>query len=243
MPVTMFLLTEDAGRNGAEVMPLLVKKLCARVDPQCQTQKLKLVPGKEHASGVSGSYWKSNQKETIDMLKDVATRLVRGEFVLLHFDGDVPWARHEESGNVRFFQGEFTDKVRRLLESRKKDASVVDQLVAVVPFHEMEAWLYQATDEAKAKCTCRGDKAKDHAALFDCWKADRTLLDEIVDTKDACCLKDDHNADLAKAFPAADVEAVGKSFAATVQALKASPKFVAALASTYAPPAASSAVP
>jgi len=58
---------------------------------------------------------------------------------------------------------------------------------------------------------------------------DRALLDEEQTPKKALCFESKHNQELARAFPAREVLAVGKSYAATVAALGECGALVSAL--------------
>ena len=53
------------------------------------------------------------------------------------------------------------------------------------------------------------------------WAADRSLLDEIEQVKNACVLTDKHNAELAERLPVAAVVETEKSLCAFVQVVAA----------------------
>ncbi|MBI5493403.1 MAG: hypothetical protein HY904_00140 [Deltaproteobacteria bacterium] len=222
-------MTEDSAAAAHPVMRHLARKLCRCVDPRCQTQKVQLdLP--ERPTGGWGSHWKSNAPEAITLRREIATRLALGHFVLMHVDGECRWSERKESENARHFRERFRDRVRRVLDASGKDPAVLDGLLPVIPHFEMEAWLYQATDTASR--LCRDGPCGRHLELFSQWKADRALLDEVEDTKGACCLADRHNEELAKDFPAEEVAAAGTSFAAVVELLRNTPRFMQALART-----------
>ncbi len=97
----------------------------------------------------------------------------------------------------------------------------------------VEAWLLQNTVDAARICSEEhGEPA--HLDAFERFRADRALLDEIVKPKEATCLGSKHNRALTdQGFPAREVEAVGKSFHASVEALRGCSDLVAALGATH----------
>lgn len=231
----LLLLTEDGSEQANAVIKSIARKLLARVDPECRTNLVEFEPRTvEQANARAASLWKSDGPETIRQVRALAAQLLLSEreFVLFHIDGDEVWGKQTQSLNVKQFESEFRTKVEAALNQFGGDrtGSALSRLIRLTPFFEMEAWLYQSTDDASAACqkSCRK-----HAALIASWKADRTLLDEVPDTKDICCLGSKHNEALAKEFPAAEVEAAGKSFAAAVAALRTLPPLMNALAATH----------
>lgn len=91
--------------------------------------------------------------------------------------------------------------------------------IRLVPYREIEAWLYQNTRVATRLCqanpACRGA----HTAKIESWAADRGLLDEIERPAKELCFAKKHNSELAQGYPTADVVAAGKSLAAAYDAL------------------------
>lgn len=214
----------------------MVRKLLLRVDPACQTQKVEFAPrNEEQRRALSATGWRSRAPETIRHIQLIAERLASSphEFVFFHFDGDVVWSKRAQSQHAAHFEQVFRKQVKDFLEFKRlpADSATLSRLIAVTPYWEMEAWLYQATDHAAALCQ---SGCGNHTALFAQWKSNRQLLDEVTDPKDLTCVGSKHNEHLAQHFPAGDVEAAGKSFAATVAVLRGIPALTAALAHTHA---------
>jgi len=167
-------------------------------------------------------------------------------WVLFHFDGDRTWAARESSENQEKFQEHVWERVRELVgstlarsqngstpqESEAQAGARMTRLKTVVPFYSMEAWLFQNTREAVRLCQ-EHYQGRD-ISKFQEWAQDRTALDEVDQPKKKTCLKAAHNHDLASTgFPAREVRAAGKSFAATVESLRQDTELREALARTY----------
>lgn len=99
-------------------------------------------------------------------------------------------------------------------------------------FYSVEAWLYQNLPVARRICEGLGSPPALVEQLAR-WERDRGSLDEVRKPKDTCQLGAAYNAELAtKAWPAAEVCAVGKSFAATVEAMLESGELAVVLGRT-----------
>lgn len=64
-----------------------------------------------------------------------------------------------------------------------------------MPYYSLEAWVYQATHHAIALCE-KHHAGKD-AGEFERWAKARASLDEVIKPKEATCLRDHHNPELA----------------------------------------------
>jgi hypothetical protein len=83
---------------------------------------------------------------------------------------------------------------------------------------DIEAWLYQNCEEAARIYREHHKGNTKDPALFDLWKQNPGLLDEIKDIKDAVEIKSRYNLRLStQGFPAARARSAGKSFAHAVQ--------------------------
>jgi hypothetical protein len=168
-------------------------------------------------------------------------------FVFFHFDGDHTWQnRHlTEDGKVadlkEFIQRRVTPALDRALHKQREADPDVDvdagrtaallRLRRLTPFYSIEAWLFQNTVEARRLCLLTCGK---HVDELQEWEADRGKLDELAKPKDAlpCIATQDHVALASSGFPARDVYAVGKSYAAAVGNLRRCSDLRAALART-----------
>jgi len=155
--------------------------------------------------------------------------------VLFHIDGDRPWKEHEESENcakfdelVRVTLPQVADrgranaprgKARAAANAEPSPALHLDRLLLIAPFRSIEAWLYQNIPVAIE--LCRRHHGGAHGGALQDWEGKREELDELPAPEDEVCLGKGHNLDLAKrGFPAAEVYAVKKSFAASVDRLR-----------------------
>ncbi len=229
-------LTEDSSKQAQPALRALIKKTLGLVDPHTRTQTgvLELMPPDDATAQASHpQHWRSTkaagEPHKRRLRRALATQLgADNGFVFFHVDADTPWsARTTEPRDT--FEREVATGVRQLLGTR---ASAMSRLLLVVPHAALEAWLYQNTATAIQLCDqhYRGEDTSKFAA----WAADRALLDEVEGVKHTTCLTNQHNQALAEtAFPAREVEAVGKSYAAFVAECRRCAELVAALASTY----------
>jgi hypothetical protein len=117
-------------------------------------------------------------------------------------------------------------KVEQVLVGGGKPRSLVDRLVPVIPYFEIEAWLYQNTRALRTAAEGCGEREREATvALANAWEADRRALDEVPRPKDATCVRDGANDVLARGYPAAEVFDVDASFARSVEALLEAPGF------------------
>jgi hypothetical protein len=168
-------------------------------------------------------------------------------FVFFHFDGDHAWQdRHltkdEKVADLEeFLRRQVIPAIDGALHKQRAAGIDVDvdagrkaallRLRRLTPFYSIEAWLFQNTAEARRLCSIACGK---HAGELQEWEADRGKLDELDKPKDELpCIETQHHVALASsAFPASDVYAVGKSYAAAVDNLRRCRDLRAALART-----------
>lgn len=252
--LSVLVLTEDSGTKSFETLRAIARELLKQVDEHIQTHKVSFEPVRNELAlqALHANLWKStkpkDRQKQVELIRTLATQVMLEDgWVLFHFDGDRAWSERESSENVARFQTLVHEKVQALLVlnfTQLQDGSTpqdiearakarMTRLKTVVPFYSIEAWLFQNTREAiRLSQQFRG--ARD-VSQFHSWEQDRTLLDEVPKPKEAVSLGAAYNLDLAtNGFPAREVKAVGKSFAATVDTLAQDTELQAALARTYA---------
>jgi len=189
-----------------------------------------------------------------------AKLMAKDGFVFQHIDADRVWTERAKnpSINVANLEKHIVSHVRRLVDAscrgtsprprRRKErqgnalseaeltAMVSERMtryIRLIPYREIEAWLYQNTRVATRLCqanpACRGA----HSTKLASWAADRGLLDEIERPAKELCFGKHHNADLIQGYPTAEVVAAGKSLAAAVDAMLACDALLHAIARTY----------
>jgi hypothetical protein len=243
-PLRFVLLTEDTGKDADGVLRVVFRSALRLVEPDLDSRSIHLDPPEDEARAIRAvvrpDAWRGRSPGARDrfilLAKYVATKLMLADtFVVFHFDGDCPWQRAGTSSNVANFERILTNGVKHAFNSIDRERELEERmtrLLRVVPFYSMEAWLYQSTGAAAAICR-EGPCGGVHVARYEAWATDRGALDEIEqvkDREDLQCLKDRHNARLARDFPYEAVYAANKSFAHTVDQLLNSPVLLGALA-------------
>ncbi|WP_437826147.1 hypothetical protein [Sorangium sp. So ce1153] len=108
----------------------------------------------------------------------------------------------------------------------------LSQLLLLVPYYSIEAWLFQNTRAGARFCeenpACRGK----HVSLFQHWTNDRGALDEVLKPKSEVCFKGQHNRQLAESLDVETVYYAEKSLHHAVETLHHNPSLLAALAAT-----------
>lgn len=244
MRASILILSEDSAKDAHATVCALARRMLRLVQPDYVESEVVFLPlGAESADAqraVQGNRWDSGdargQTWRIALIRALATRVLAGEnsFVFYHIDGDKPWKERKQSEKLSKFE-RFRDEIARHAEALKQDmnpaeirAAVRDRLQLLTPFYCIEGWLYQNTEQAIALCVEHYQGR--HRDRFEQWGQDRGLLDEVAKPKEQVVLAGKHNFELAKqGFPALAVYAGGKSFAATVDRLKACQGLVKAL--------------
>ena len=139
-------------------------------------------------------------------------------------DGDRTWADREESENVRKFRAFIETNVRQFVEHRwRQMGRAIDgefslaQLLVMVPFYSIEAWVLQNTQAGRRLCLEHEECKGQHSALFDAWEKDRTALDEILQPKEKICFKGKHNHRLAEGLDIDTVYYAERSLHQTIE--------------------------
>lgn len=191
----------------------------------------------------------------------IADKLVAEDgFVFQHVDADRRWKERARnpSANLANLERHIVTPVRRLVDARTRGSSPrprrrrerpssslteaeltakvnerMARYIRLVPYREIEAWLYQNTRVATRLCQanpgCRGV----HTTQLAAWAADRGALDDVEHPSDALCFGKQHNTELARGYPTAEVVAAGKSLAAAVDAIRACTALRRALERTH----------
>lgn len=241
---SILVLGEDSGEGAHETLVALAKNILRLVDSSYDWQQLRFEPPEDANIRLvlRGNEWKNrNHPKRRDLMGYIATKLLEGDraFVLYHIDGDRPWAARETSENVEKFRDFIEIDVRQFVEHRRRqsgrasaDDLALSQLLLLVPYYSIEAWLFQNTRAGLRFCeenpACQGK----HAPMFQEWAKDRGALDEVWQPKKQVCFKDMRNRQLAEGL---DVEAVyyaGKSLHHAVESLHQNAALLAALAAT-----------
>ena len=248
--LAVLVISED--RDAHETIQRLLAASFGLLVDGCQTQRIRFDPQNTLGKGEMASRanrWKSRKGESrqslIALRRAIATRLLEGAprpegFVAFHFDGDRRWADRDTSENADLFESQIITPVRALithtLAQRGEDTAehidaVMSRLLRLVPFYSIEAWLLQNTTVLRR--ILRDRYADRDLSLVESWEADRELLDEIWQPKEAICVRALHNAELARAWPAETVWGVGKSYAATVEEMMECAALGTALEATW----------
>jgi hypothetical protein len=239
---SVLVLTEDGSARASETIERLVKKLFRHLDPRCETHRIHFEPGDEDARTVlTANQFKNPQHRYLRLLYGyIATQLANPDrFVVHHVDADRKWSERarKPSENAAAIERDILAHVRALLRGKKFSDAEIDRLMAryfsLVPYWELEAWLYQNTERALQLCR--------HAADCRCpellatWRADRALLDDVAHPSDQLCLGKRHNDDLLTGYPTADVIAANTSLAAAIEPMLACDALLHAIERTYQP--------
>jgi len=196
------------------------------------------------------------RKRIITFGKFVAAKLLEGHapphldapgFVFFHFDGDHLWKHRHLADDEKiaalttFLAHRVVPAIDHALHEQRRAGKDVDldagrraallRLRRLTPFYSIEAWLFQNTAEARRLCAATCGK---HLDQIEGWEANRGVLDEIDKPKELlpCIETKDHIALAGNAFPAREVAAAGKSYAAAVENLRRCSDLRAALART-----------
>ena len=242
--LSVLVLTEDNGKDAFATVQGLTKKLLVHLDERCQTQRISFEPANEDMRGLLAANQFTNRRDSRRrrLYQIIAAQLrLEDGFVVHHVDADRTWKNRERSPspNAAAIQTDILDHVRALYRLNGLNDAEIDanlsRFFRLVPYWEIEAWLYQNTERALGFCQRRPDC--DCPALLAAWRRDRALLDEQPHPSDLLCFGKRHNHDLLHAFPTADVIAAGKSLAAAIDPMLACDPLLHAIERTYhAPP-------
>lgn len=232
--LTVALYSEDRSDADGDfaVLRELVYGMLQQIVPDLKTNHVTLEPAQPvRKERISGSYWKVTnrgeagaQERRRRLIRDVAAALRLGRVVVFHVDADEVWAARASCRNIGEHWPHFFRDVQTTLRNAGhvvKDVELGHILIEAVPFWEIESWTFANTARLREIVS----KPQD-AEMVATWEGDLRALDEIENIKDALSIGDAHNGDLVqrkRGFPAAALIAAGKSYAAVVRRLGASP--------------------
>lgn len=125
----VLVLSEDSGKDGAEVLKAVMRKALAHTFPG-DTQRFQIKPGDgEAAYWVHAARWKSDapvgrgqaghhQRDLRDLVRTIATWLLKRNplgMVAFHYDGDTVWSSRANAKTPAQFQATIKPKVQTLL--------------------------------------------------------------------------------------------------------------------------------
>lgn len=235
------LFPEDKAKGSHQAIIRLLQRMLLQIDPYTQTQRIPIEPTDDDdmVLVMRANRWKEKGGVGADdrrrLIRTIATELLRGDnhFVAVHIDGDRRWGERATSENLQKWSRQVERPLRDLIRDRRGAEHVgpaMSRLFLVTPFYSLEAWTYQHTREARARCCGR------HAEEIEGWAHDRGLLDEVLKPKEHLCLEDMHNAELASGrYPADEVLRAGKSWWLTAFGLASSPDLRRALRASWSP--------
>lgn len=242
--LSILALTEDGGKDGKaafDTITALTKRLLRHIDDRCETHKIAFEPATDEAREVliANQYTNRRDPRRRQLYQLIAAQLRLSDgFVLHHFDGDRTWAERDRAAplEAKPIQKEILDHVRALLALKGVTNDEVETMLRrylrLVPYREIEAWLYQNTELART-FACRRPECHCLTRL-DQWRDDRALLDEVPDPPRALpCVGKRHNKELAAGLPIAEVHRAGKSLAASIDAIFECRALLDAIERTY----------
>lgn len=227
---SIVLLCEDKSEQTWRALRAIVEKLLLRFEDDGFTRRIEILPAEDNLRPILiANRWRSTDAKDEALKRELWKYLARvisepGGFVLFHYDGDTIRSRRAESKGIEKF-GEVRVRVEQALKAGKRPpppaevARRLGRLIECVPFYSTETWTHQAT--ARAIEICRAEHRGADVDKFIQWAADRTKLDEVWKPKEATCLRDKHNEDLAKHVPVGEVVQAGRSMTWFVWALHA----------------------
>ncbi len=230
MRASLLVLTEDGGKEGKpafETVTALTKRLLAYIDHGCDPERIIFDPATDAAREILVANQFTNRRDPRRrrLYQVIAAQLKLDDgFVVHHFDGDRRWCERDAEAplEAKPVQKEILEHVRVLLATRGVSDTEIDAMLRrylrLVPYREIEAWLYQNTEKARTfacgrpQCGC--------LAKLDQWRADRGLLDEALDPPaDLPCVGKRHNLELVAGLPIKAVYDAGKSLATALDAM------------------------
>lgn len=241
---SVFILSEDGSEYAPDTLKALLKHIFRFIDERCRTHRIDFQPpdDPEVRRVLVANQWTGRKRsERVSLYKYLAERLRDDAAIIVHhIDADVRWSDRSRTPplNASLVPDAIRKHVRALLARFYSDAELDRRLaryLLLVPYLELEAWLYQHTELALDLCrqhpTCRGR----HAERLASWRADRSLLDDESDPEQSLpCIGKKHNKDLAgPGYPIKEVVAAERSLAAAVAEFFECEPLLDALARTY----------
>jgi hypothetical protein len=248
--LALLLVSEDGAKDTQETLESLTKHLLRLVDSNYHSSQVRIevLKDPQALSAARANRWQSQAPKDrimqIALVRSLTTWLTTDEdaIILYHMDADIPWSESKAGKivpKIDLLHQFLLVKLRSIVPARPNEKntyqalerSLTERLILIMPYYSIEAWLYQNTKLVRQ--ICKRDDQERHAQTIMQWEQDRGILDDLSQPKNAICLSSRHNCDLALGFPAEQVLAVGKSFAATVRRLQENPVLLRALRNTH----------
>ncbi len=243
----VLVLTEDGTKHTWQTafatIRDLAKKLFRHLDDRCETQRIDFSPMEDEQLRellTANRFTNRRHPHRYRLYQRIAAELKADGFILHHVDADRAWDPPPPlNDNEAAVRTHIIERVRRLFEDNNVPRDEIEEMLRryllIVPYWEIEAWLYQNSERAAPHCpgephchrqpSCRSRLAG--------WRDDRGALDEVEHVSEALCFGKHHNADLVQGYPTAEVVAAGKSLAAAVDAMLGCDALLHALQRTY----------
>lgn len=190
------IFTEDSGDNAAATIEALVRRLLPRIESLTQPQNVPRMerPHGDIARAISGlsSKARTPRGEALRraLVADLATRLIEGQWVILHHDGDVAWGG--ACPHVAKVD-ELVAEVMRRMESATRPLN----LLRFVPHYSIESWLY-LNRGAVERLVANGKPLSAALEWLDANAGREGGYDHVAKPKELCPLHDRYNRVLAE---------------------------------------------
>jgi len=239
---SIVILTEDSGKDGRATVEALAWRMLHLVVPGFGSHRVHFVPRDvREEEAMRGNVWKTSgnpqeHERRVRLLRYIARKLSLADtFVLFHIDGDRTWGERHTSENTAKFERlvrnalpQVADRGRANGPRTKVRAQTnadppplhLEHLLLICPFRSIEAWLYQ--NLRAAIDICGREHRGAHVIELQAWEGQRGEFDELPAPEEVVCLRKTSNLELAeRGFPAREVYEVKKSFAESVDRLRA----------------------
>lgn len=227
------IFTEDSGDDAEATIEALVRRLLPRIEALTQPQNIPEMdrPHGPAADAINRHNWKAHtrQGEALRraLVDDLATRLVEGQWVILHNDGDIAW------GGACPHDAPIDELIAEIM--RRMDAVIRPiNLLRFVPHYSIESWLY-LNRAAVERLVAKGKARPAALEWLDANASPDGGYDHVLKpkSKDECPLRDEHNRVLAEdGWPHKEAAARSPSWARLEADWSANPTLRAALRAT-----------
>jgi hypothetical protein len=153
------------------------------------------------------------RRKRVEFARFLADALLEYDLVIVYLDGDEPWSARTADARARRLLAELPAAAHGVLAESGRTPR--GRAVGVIPYYEVEAWLYQNFDALRA--TVPTDSGV--RAFIERYESRRADIDDIVRIKHVLPARNYEG--LSVGFPFREVEAAGASFAAALHAIRA----------------------
>jgi len=198
---TLVIYTEDSSKDADATMRALVERLLYRLEPNVQVHRVELRSALGDARAAAAAQrWKGQDARGEGLRRalanELARRLVMGDFVVFHYDGDKAWDGQPGSPH----DGAVAELYREIhghVEARGKGAGLLAGFLRLVPFYSVESWLY-LNRKAVVDLVNAGRPLQEGLDWLDAHLDDDLGYDGVKKPKDACPLGAKCNRTLAE---------------------------------------------